>query len=109
VAPEESDLAMMQDPGEDAYAYLSMSVARLIELGLVRAEFQDIQLMSQTLWAAVHGAASLHITHVDCPWVGLVSLRRRIDAIVNCTLDGMLGGMLATPQSPSKSKRVVRK
>jgi len=90
VEPDQTDLEEMNDPSKDGYAFLRSCVARLIELGVVKPEYANVELMSQTLWASVHGVTSLHVTHMDCPWIKLRPLRDRIEAIVMSTLDGML-------------------
>jgi AcrR family transcriptional regulator len=90
VEPEAKDLAQMNDPTHDGYAFLRMCVTRVIEAGLLKPEFSDAELVSQTLWATVHGVTSLQITHAGCPWVKLKPLAHRIEAVVVSTLDGML-------------------
>jgi hypothetical protein len=48
-----------------------------------------LQLVAQTLWAAVHGLASLQITH-DCQaWLSWAPLGRRSET----RLDGILRGL----------------
>lgn len=58
-------------PGEDAYTYLRNTVAAGIEAGRYRPELKDPELMSQMMWAGVHGIVSLHIVRVGgsaIPW-----------------------------------------
>lgn len=62
VGPSEETLAHKGDPDEDAYAFLLSIVATAIEASAFRPEYKDPHLIAQTLWAAVHGVASLEIT-----------------------------------------------
>jgi AcrR family transcriptional regulator len=87
-------LACKGDPNEDAYAFLSAIVDAGMKEGLFRTELRDPELIAQTLWAAVHGVASLEITHKDDEWVGWAPLQERAEAMMNGILHG-----LASPQA----------
>lgn len=92
VEPDEQDLECANDPQAGGYAALRHAVAQ----GVQSAKFRgtDIELLSQTLWAGVHGVASLQITKADDPWIQWRSLERRS----RCMVDALLNGML-TPQA----------
>ena len=92
--PTADDLATMNDPDQDAYAFLLKTVEEAMAQGAFRKELTDADLLTQTLWAAVHGAASIQITHGDCPFFEFRSLDRR--AKVMCA--AVLRGMLAKPE-----------
>jgi AcrR family transcriptional regulator len=49
------------DPALVAYALMRDTVGQLAESGRLRSECQDVDLIAHALWAAVHGAAALHI------------------------------------------------
>jgi AcrR family transcriptional regulator len=86
----EEDLAHKGDPNRDSYALLFSLVTAAIEAGLFRPEYDDPQLIAQTLWAAVHGVASLEITHRCDLWVNWTPLQKRTQAM----LDGIMCGLM---------------
>lgn len=90
VPPTEEDLAHANDPDQDAYAFFVMTVKQAADAGRLRDEYADAELAAQTLWAGVHGVASLEVTHAECPWVRLRPLEKRSAALCAATLRGML-------------------
>jgi AcrR family transcriptional regulator len=76
------------DPNKDGYALLRVTVEQAIAEGRLLPELTDANVVTQLLWAGVHGVASLHITQPDddrawCPWLGADKLgREMIDLIV---------------------------
>ena len=72
--PDEEDREVMGNPEVDAYAFLKWAVQRAIDAGRFREELQDAELISQTLWAAVHGVIALNIAKCSDPWVDWLSL-----------------------------------
>lgn len=88
--PTEEDIAAMGDPDKDAYAFLERAVAEAMAEGAFRDEYTDAEILTQTLWAGVHGVASLEITHGDCPWVGWKGLDRRSRLMCSALLRGLL-------------------
>jgi len=57
------------NPEQDAYAFLHATVAEAIAAGGLRAEFVDADLVSQMVWAGVHGVVSLQIAKKTDDWV----------------------------------------
>jgi len=53
-----------------------------------------LALVAQTLWSAVHGLASLQVTHGCQAWLSWAALGRRSEA----RLDGIMRG-LANPET----------
>lgn len=90
---EPEDLARMNDPEQDGYAFLTHSIQEAITLGRFRPEYHDAELIGQLLWAGVHGLASLQITHKNDPCVKWRSVERLSRGIC----ESMLRGMLADP------------
>ncbi len=88
--PTEADIEAMNDPDQDAYAFLRHAVREALECGRFRPEYKDADLLAQTLWAGVHGVASLQITHGDCPWCDWRSLDKRSKAMCGSMLRGLL-------------------
>lgn len=76
--------------GEDAYAYLSQTVAACIEAGRFRREFKDPELVAQMMWAGVHGLVSLHIVHVGGKTIPWRDARKSARALVDNAIRGVL-------------------
>lgn len=70
--------------GERAFHLLYRSVADCLEAGAFRKG--DVALISQTLWAGIHGITSLLITHQGFPFV---ERRMLIDSVVDTMIDGL--------------------
>jgi AcrR family transcriptional regulator len=102
-APESEDFAGKGNPNEDAYAFLHQIVTSAIEAGLFRPEYSDAHLICQTLWASVHGVASLEITHKCDVWVCWAPLGERTQTMLNGILFGLLQPK-APQHSPQSSK-----
>lgn len=88
--PDEVDREMMGNPEKDAYAFLKWGVQQAIDAGCFREEIQDAELVSQTLWASVHGVISLHIAKGQDPWVEWRPLTQRAEMMLDITLRGMM-------------------
>jgi AcrR family transcriptional regulator len=93
IEPDEQCLALKGDPEVDAYGFLEHAVRQAIAAGRFRSEYQDPELVTQVLWAGVHGLASLQITHKDDPWIRW----RSVDRLARGVCRSMLRGMLADP------------
>jgi len=88
--PDEEDREVMGNPEVDAYAFLKWAVQQAIDAGRLREEFQDAELISQTLWAAVHGVISLDIAKCTDPWVDWRPLQQRAQLMLDVTLRGLV-------------------
>ena len=88
--PDEEDREMMGNPEMDAYAFLKWAVQQAIDAGCFREELTDAELISQTLWASVHGVISLHIAKGCDPWVEWRPLQDRADMMPDVTLRGLI-------------------
>jgi AcrR family transcriptional regulator len=87
--PDEEDREMMGNPEMDAYAFLKWAVQQAIAAGCFREELTDAELISQTLWASVHGVISLHIAKGCDPWVDWRPLQDRARMMPDITLRGL--------------------
>ena len=87
--PVETDRLERGNPEEDAYAFLKHTITEAIEQKLLRPELKDVELIAQTVWAAVHGVISLHIAKHTDAWVDWRSLKRRADAMVDMIVAGI--------------------
>lgn len=88
------------DPTHDSYALLRSAVEQGLSDGRFHGEFADAELLSQTLWAGVHGVVSLEITMRHDPWMDWRPVRRRAAAMVDALLRGTLRGV---PGGPSRA------
>jgi AcrR family transcriptional regulator len=87
--PDEADREMMGNPEKDAYAFLKWVVQQAIDAGRFREEIRDAELISQTLWASVHGVISLEIAKGCDAWVDWRPLRDRAETMLDLTLRGL--------------------
>ncbi|MGA8189689.1 MAG: TetR/AcrR family transcriptional regulator, partial [Candidatus Sulfotelmatobacter sp.] len=83
--PDEVDREIMGNPEVDAYAFLKWAVQQAIDAGCLREELQDAELISQTLWAAIHGVISLDIAKCTDPWVDWRPLQQRAELMLDVT------------------------
>ncbi len=88
--PDEEDREIMGNPEKDAYAMLKWAVEEAINAQCFRDEVQDAELVSQTLWASVHGVISLNIAKGKDPWVEWRPLEDRAEMMLDITLRGLL-------------------
>jgi AcrR family transcriptional regulator len=88
-ALDDATLAKRGDPARDGYALLRQTVQAAIDADLLRDEFRNPDLVAQTLWAGVHGMASLAITRDHDQWLQWQPEEARIDAM----LDGLAFGI----------------
>jgi len=87
--PDEVDREMMGNPEKDAYAFLKWAVQQAIDAGCFRPDVQDAEIVSQTLWASVHGVISLQIAKGDDPWVEWRPLQQRAEMMLDLTLHAL--------------------
>jgi AcrR family transcriptional regulator len=88
--PDEEDREMMGNPEMDAYAFLKWAVQQAIDAGCFREELTDAELISQTLWASVHGVIALHIAKGCDAWVDWRPLQDRAEMMPDVTLRGLI-------------------
>lgn len=87
---DEQDCQLKGNPEVDAYAFLKRSVQEAIDAGLFRDELKDAELLSETLWAAVHGVISLEIAKHGDAWVEWRPLDQRTELMLEAVLRGLL-------------------
>jgi len=94
---DEKDHEVKGNPESDAYAFLKYTVQQAIAAGKFREDVADVDLISQTLWAAVHGVISLQIAKCnDSAWVDWRPMEERTTVM----LDAILRGLLKTDLPP---------
>ncbi len=104
IVPTEEDRKKMNDPDQDGYAFFRHTVGEAITQRKFRTEYTDVDLATQTFWAAVHGVTAIEITHSNDPWLELAPLSARIELV----LDVLLRGMLADASELERMKARLR-
>lgn len=98
--PDEADREIMGNPEKDAYAFLKWAVQQAMNAGCFREELTDVDLISQTLWASVHGVISLQIAKgADC-WVDWRPVKDRAEMMLDITLRGLMRRQSPLPPKP---------
>lgn len=87
---DEVDREVMGNPEKDAYALLKWAVQQAIDAGRFREGLNDAELISQTLWAAVHGVISLQIAKGGDAWVDWRPMQQRAQLMLDVTLEGLV-------------------
>ena len=90
--PSPEALARRGDPQKDAYALLRFLIEDGVERGLSRPELQDVELVSQTVWAALHGVVSLEIAlkRNRDHWIDWAPLKKRVSLMMDLMLRALL-------------------
>lgn len=78
------------DPAQDAYAFLRIAVVEALAQGRFRSDLTDPDLVCQTLWAGVHGVASLHIALSGDTWTPWRSAADRTTAMLETLFSGLI-------------------
>jgi AcrR family transcriptional regulator len=87
---DDEDREFRGNPEKDAYAFLKWAVQQAIDSACFRPELRDAELISQTLWASVHGVISLDIAKCKDPWVEWRPMAERVETMVDITLRGLI-------------------
>jgi AcrR family transcriptional regulator len=88
--PDEEDREIMGNPEKDAYAFLRWAVQQAMDADCFRDELRDAELISQTLWASVHGVISLEIAKGCDAWVEWRPIQDRADIMLDSMLEGLV-------------------
>jgi AcrR family transcriptional regulator len=59
--PTTPEAGEREDPTKNAYVFVRALVADMMQAGLLREDLTDVDLVAQSVWAAVHGAAALDV------------------------------------------------
>jgi len=82
--PIEVEASFEETNGKIAFDTLRIVVAECIAANLLK--HNDIELISQTLWAGIHGITSLLIQHGGFPFV---ERERLIDSVIDTLISGI--------------------
>jgi AcrR family transcriptional regulator len=77
------------NPEEDAYAFLKAIVAQAIVERRFKREYNDVDLVTQTVWSGVHGVISLHIAKSNDNWVDWRPIEKRAQVMIDVLVDGL--------------------
>lgn len=102
--PHEGDEEIKGNPEEDAYAFLKWAVEQAIDAGCFREELKDAEIISQTLWASVHGVISLQIAKCKDAWVEWRPVAERTQMMLDVTLRGMMREKPAVAANPASNE-----
>jgi len=86
---DDSECDVHGNPEKDAYAFLKWAVQQAIDAGRFREEVRDAELISQTLWASVHGVISLEIAKGCDAWVDWRPIKDRMATMMDMTFRGL--------------------
>jgi len=86
---DDSECDVHGNPEKDAYAFLKWAVQQAIDAGRFREELRDAELISQTLWASVHGVISLEIAKGHDAWVDWRPIKDRMATMMDVTFRGL--------------------
>ncbi len=86
---DDETLAKKGDPARDSYALVRQMAQAAIDAGRLRADLGDPDLFAQTLWAGVHGMASLEITMGQDPWLEWGPVETRIEVMLDTLIRGV--------------------
>jgi AcrR family transcriptional regulator len=78
------------NPEEDAYQFLEDIVSQAITEGRFHEGLTDVDLLSQTIWAGMHGVVSLHIAKYNDNWVDWRSFEERAHLMVETLIRGLI-------------------
>lgn len=82
VEPCEPADGIKGNPETDSYELVRVSVAEAAKAGRLSDVANDVELVAQTLWAAVHGVVALEITMQNDPWIPWRPLSQRTEAML---------------------------
>lgn len=84
-----TQLVQKGNPETDAYALLLSCIQDAMGRGLLRADLDDAELVTQTVWSGMHGVVALHNALRDDKWVSWRTPEARGDLMVECLLRGL--------------------
>jgi AcrR family transcriptional regulator len=86
--PENSSLEQ-NNPEQDAYFQLKLVVNDVFKAGRFKPEYQDVELIAQTIWAGMHGVCALEIIMAKDEWVDWRSIESRLEMMGRIMLIGL--------------------
>jgi AcrR family transcriptional regulator len=91
VPPDDENLQIKDDPSQDAYALLRLTVAEIVKAGLFKPAYSDVEALAQTFWGSVHGVVALEICKKQHEsWLTWVPLENRAELMISGLVKGFL-------------------
>jgi AcrR family transcriptional regulator len=87
---DDRDNEIKGNPESDGYALVKLTVEQAIATRRLREGLTNADLISQTLWAAVHGVISLHIARSADVWISWLPMQQRVELMQDIILRGLL-------------------
>ena len=82
----------------DPHDFLQSAVFKALAAGIFKPEYRDVPLITQTLWAGLHGVVSLHQTRARHPTVTWRPIQALTEMMIECLVNGMIvPALAATP------------
>lgn len=89
-APNEAARVRHGDPAQDPYAFARGLWDELAQAGEVSARDEDLDLLTQLFWEALHGLTSRHLVMgPDDSWVPTLPDERHLEAMLDVVLGGI--------------------
>lgn len=82
--------SQVRDAGRDVHAMIESAVEDALATGRFRPQFTNAKLITQVLWAAVHGVAALYIIKGDAPEAPFRHPQRTAEIAVEALMVGLL-------------------
>lgn len=77
-------------PEQDAYFQLKSVVEESFLIGMFRSSLNDPELITQTIWAGMHGVCALEITMAQDCWVNWRDISQRLQLMQETLIRGLL-------------------
>ncbi len=87
---EERDREIKGNPEVDAYAFLTSAVKAAAEHNVFREGLTDVEMIAQTLWAAIHGVIALDLAKRCDSWVDWRPLQDRVELMLEVVMRGLV-------------------
>jgi AcrR family transcriptional regulator len=101
------------NPEKDAYAVVELAVEAAMKEGHFKAFQGRMQLVAQSLWAAMHGVVSIEIRRVDDMKIPFEPIDDRVDTMCEVMLAGLdalsKSSVVKTPAASVKKQVPARK
>lgn len=89
VEHDDQTLERKGDPHRDGYAFVRHAAEQAVAEGRIRAGYRDAELITQTVWSAVHGVASIEIAFRGDTWIDWRTVERRTATMIEAVIAGL--------------------
>jgi AcrR family transcriptional regulator len=93
------------NPDTDAYAFVTALVQQVAAAGRLRDPVPNIELITQTLWAGLHGVISLEIAMgCDKEWTDWQPIEMRTEAMLDTFSSGLFVPAMESPATKTEAR-----